>query len=123
MTAPPSVLADRYRILEQLGVGGMGQVWRARDETLHRDVAVKQIVLPPELLDSARDVAMERTLREARAAARLSHPNVVRVYDVLAAEGQPWLVMEYVPSRSLDQVMRTDGPLEVRRVAEIGLAV
>ncbi|WP_433206555.1 protein kinase domain-containing protein [Dactylosporangium sp. CS-047395] len=101
----------------------MGRVWRARDETLHRDVAVKQIVLPPELLDSARDVAMERTLREARAAARLSHPNVVRVYDVLAAEGQPWLVMEYVRSRSLDQVIREDGPLPPRRVAEIGLAV
>ncbi|MEU7867695.1 serine/threonine-protein kinase [Dactylosporangium sp. NPDC049140] len=101
----------------------MGRVWRARDETLHRDVAVKQIVLPPELLDSARDVAMERTLREARAAARLSHPNVVRVYDVLAAEGQPWLVMEYVKSRSLDQVIREDGPVPPRRVAEIGLAV
>ncbi|MEV6932261.1 protein kinase [Dactylosporangium sp. NPDC051485] len=123
MTAAPPVVADRYRILEPLGVGGMGRVWRARDETLHRDVAVKQIILPPELLDSARDVAMERTLREARAAARLSHPNVVRVYDVLAAEGQPWIVMEYVPSRSLDQVIRTDGPLEPRRVAEIGLAV
>ncbi|WP_433047251.1 protein kinase domain-containing protein [Dactylosporangium sp. CS-033363] len=123
MTAAPPVVADRYRLLEPLGVGGMGRVWRARDETLHRDVAVKQIVLPPELLDSARDVAMERTLREARAAARLSHPNVVRVYDVLAAEGQPWLVMEYVRSRSLDQVIREDGPLPPRRVAEIGLAV
>ncbi|MER7005947.1 protein kinase [Dactylosporangium sp. NPDC000555] len=123
MPAAPSVVADRYRLLEPLGAGGMGRVWRARDEVLHRDVAVKQIVLPPELYDSARDVAMERTLREARAAARLNHPNVVRVYDVLAAEGQPWLVMEYVRSRSLDQVFRNDGPLEPRRVAEIGLAV
>ncbi|MFI5910720.1 serine/threonine-protein kinase [Dactylosporangium sp. NPDC051541] len=123
MTAAPPVVANRYRLLEPLGVGGMGRVWRARDETLHRDVAVKQIILPPELLDTARDVAMERTLREARAAARLSHPNVVRVYDVLAAEGQPWLVMEYVRSRSLDQVIRQDGPLPPRRVAEIGLAV
>ncbi|GAA3451973.1 hypothetical protein GCM10018962_38060 [Dactylosporangium matsuzakiense] len=123
MTAAPPVVANRYRLLEPLGVGGMGRVWRARDETLHRDVAVKQIILPPELLDTARDVAMERTLREARAAARLSHPNVVRVYDVLAAEGQPWLVMEYVRSRSLDQVIREDGPLPPRRVAEIGLAV
>ncbi|GAA1528154.1 hypothetical protein GCM10009827_051660 [Dactylosporangium maewongense] len=101
----------------------MGRVWRARDETLGRDVAVKQIILPPELLDNARDVAMERTLREARAAARLTHPNVVRVYDVLAFDGQPWLVMEYVPSRSLDQTLRADGPLPPRRVAEIGLAV
>ncbi|UWP79441.1 protein kinase [Dactylosporangium fulvum] len=123
MTAAPSLVADRYRLLQPLGAGGMGRVWRAQDETLHRDVAVKQIVLPPELLDSARDVAMERTLREARAAARLSHPNVVRVYDVLAAEGHPWLVMEYVPSRSLDEVIRADGPLEPKRVAEIGLAV
>src|SRR4051812_38276434 len=112
MPAAPPVVADRYRLFESLGVGGMGRVWRARDETLHRDVAVKQIILPPELLESARDVAMERTLREARAAARLSHPNVVRVYDVLAAEGSPWLVMEYVPSRSLDEVIRQDGPLE-----------
>ncbi|MFF5229024.1 protein kinase [Dactylosporangium sp. NPDC000521] len=123
MTAAPSLVADRYRLFEPLGAGGMGRVWRARDETLGRDVAVKQIILPPELLDNARDVAMERTLREARAAARLTHPNVVRVYDVLAFDGQPWLVMEYVPSRSLDQTLRADGPLPPRRVAEIGLAV
>ncbi|WP_442788674.1 serine/threonine-protein kinase [Dactylosporangium sp. NBC_01737] len=123
MTAAPALVADRYRLFESLGAGGMGRVWRARDETLGRDVAVKQIILPQELLDSARDVAMERTLREARAAARLAHPNVVRVYDVLAFDGQPWLVMEYVPSRSLDQTLRADGPLPPRRVAEIGLAV
>ncbi|WP_432990790.1 serine/threonine protein kinase [Dactylosporangium sp. CA-233914] len=123
MSDAPSLVANRYRLLQPCGVGGMGRVWRARDEALHRDVAVKQIILQPELLDSPRDVAMERTLREARAAARLSHPNVVRVYDVFAAEGHPWLVMEYVPSRSLDQVIRADGPLGPTRVAEIGLAV
>src|SRR3954467_15866076 len=123
MTAAPPVVANRYRILGPVGVGGMGRVWRARGETLHRDVAVKQIILPQELLDSARDVAMERTLREARAAARLTHPNVVRVYDVLAFDGQPLLVMEYVPSRSLDQTLRADGPLPPRLFADIGLAV
>ncbi len=119
----PDVVGHRYQLHEPLGVGGMGRVWRAWDESLGRDVAIKLIQLPMELVEQNRDVATERTLREARAAARLNHPNVVRVYDVLTSDGQPWLVMEYVASRSLQEVVTQDGPLEPRRVAQIGLDV
>jgi serine/threonine protein kinase len=90
---------------------------------LHRDVAVKEVVLPPDLTQPERDDLNERTLREARAAGRLSHPNVVAVYDVVQAEGRPWIVMELVRSRSLYQTIREDGPISPRRAAEVGLAV
>ncbi len=123
MPATPTLLAGRYRLGELLGRGGMGQVWLARDETLDRDVAIKEITLPDELIAEDRDVVQRRTLREARAAARLSHPNVVQVYDVLAADGRTWIVMEHVPSRSLQQVIAADGPLPDDRAARIGLDV
>ena len=101
----------------------MGRVWLARDEVLHRDVAVKEVVLPPELGEFEREELFQRTLREARAAGRLNHPNVVAVYDVVQAEGRPWIVMELVRSRSLYQVVREDGPISPKRTAEVGLAV
>ncbi|RKN51274.1 serine/threonine protein kinase [Micromonospora endolithica] len=101
----------------------MGRVWLARDEMLHRDVAVKEIVPPTWLAESERAEVRLRTLREARTAARLAHPNVVRVYDVVHDRGSPWIVMEYVPSRSVQQILGTEGPLEPRRAARIGLAV
>src|SRR3954453_2194644 len=122
-TARPGLVAGRYRVTESLGQGGMGRVWRARDVVLDRDVAVKEVVLPADLVAHERDALRRRTLREARAAARLSHPNVAQVYDVFEADGRTWIVMEYVPSRSLEQVIRQDGPLEPQRVAEIGLQV
>src|SRR5207248_4683065 len=117
------LIAERYRLLRSLGEGGMGRVWLARDEILHRDVAVKEVVPPPGLTPAEREEMGRRTLREARAAARLTHPNVVRVYDVVTSDRHPWIVMEYVPSRSLHQVIAEDGPLPPRRVAEIGLGV
>ena len=123
VTTAPDRFAGRYRLGEPLGAGGMGQVWLARDDVLARDVAIKEIALPTDLSDDDRDSVRSRTLREARAAARLSHPNVVQVYDVIDADGRIWIVMEHVPSRSLQEVIRTDGPLEPRRVAAIGLAV
>ncbi|PZG15298.1 serine/threonine protein kinase [Micromonospora craterilacus] len=101
----------------------MGAVWRASDEVLHREVAVKQVVLPAWLGGDARDQLRARTLREARTAARLSHPNVVRVYDVVSDAGTPWIVMEYVPSRTLQDVIDGDGPLPPHRAARIGLAL
>ncbi|RKR89074.1 serine/threonine protein kinase [Micromonospora pisi] len=119
----PRHITDRYVLVERIGQGGMGRVWRARDEMLQRDVAVKEIVPPPGLTDQARAELRERSLREARAIARLSHPNAVQVFDVLTSDGEPWIVMEYIPSRSLDAAINTEGPLSPIRAAKIGLGV
>src|SRR2546427_13049930 len=100
MSVTPTLVAERYRLLEQVGSGGMGRVWHGWDEVLGRDVAIKEIVPPLSLAGEEREGIQRRTLREARAAARLSHPNVVRMYDVFESGDRPWLVMEYVPSRS-----------------------
>jgi serine/threonine protein kinase len=123
MTDAETLVAGRYRVIRTLGAGGMGRVWLARDEVLCRDVAIKEIVLPFGLPDDEREEMRLRTLREARAAARLSHPNVVQIYDVQSGNEQPWIVMEYVRSRSLLQVISENGPLPVEQVAGIGLAV
>jgi eukaryotic-like serine/threonine-protein kinase len=123
MTVAETLVAGRYRIGPCLGTGGMGRVWLARDEVLRRDVAIKEIALPFGLTDEEREEMRERTLREARAAARLSHPNVVRIYDVQHGDERPWIVMEYVPARSLLQVIKENGPLPPKDVAGIGLAV
>jgi tRNA A-37 threonylcarbamoyl transferase component Bud32 len=117
------LIADRYRLLEPVGSGGMGRVWLARDEMLDRDVAVKEFVPPDWMNDDEKTRLRDRTLREARSAGRLNHPHVVRVYDVVHAEGLPWIVMEYVPSRSLHQVINEDGPYSPVAAARIGLAV
>jgi tRNA A-37 threonylcarbamoyl transferase component Bud32 len=122
-TTPTTVVAGRYRLLRQLGAGGMGQVWLAHDEMLDRHVAIKQVVLPPGLSADEADEARSRTLREARTAAQLNHPSVVKIYDVIQIADQPWIVMEYIPSRSLQEVINEDGPLEPVQVARIGLAV
>jgi hypothetical protein len=91
------ILAGRYRLQAVIGRGGMGAVWRARDELLNRNVAIKEIVWP-DLLDPAeRETARRRAVREAQMAARLSHPNVVGVYDILEEDGRPCIVMELVP--------------------------
>jgi eukaryotic-like serine/threonine-protein kinase len=123
MTEPDALIADRYRLLEPVGSGGMGRVWLAHDEVLHRQVAVKEVVPPAWLTESERGQLRELTLREARATARLNHPNVVKIYDVLHSEKWPWIVMEYVPSRSLQKVLEEDGPLPPEVAAEVGLAV
>ncbi|WP_051751685.1 serine/threonine-protein kinase [Streptosporangium amethystogenes] len=120
---PLPVLAGRYRALARLGAGGMGVVWRARDELLHREVAIKEVTLAPHLPQEHRDEMRERTMREARAAARLGHPSIVAVHDVIAQDGRPWIVMDLVRGRSLDDAIRADGPLPPHRVAVIGLAV
>jgi tRNA A-37 threonylcarbamoyl transferase component Bud32 len=117
------LIAGRYRLLEPVGSGGMGRVWLSRDEMLDRDVAVKEFVPPEWMTDEEKARLRTRTLREARSAARLNHPHVVRIYDVVHAEDLPWIVMEYVPSRSLHQVIGEDGPFEPGAAARIGLDV
>jgi eukaryotic-like serine/threonine-protein kinase len=117
------LVAGRYRLHDPVGTGGMGRVWLARDEMLDRDVAVKEFVPPDWMSDEEKSRLRDRTLREARSAGRLNHPHVVRIYDVVHADGLPWIVMEYVPSRSLHQVIREDGPYSPAAAARIGLAV
>ncbi|TML27140.1 MAG: serine/threonine protein kinase [Actinobacteria bacterium] len=120
---PSSPVTERYRLVRPLGAGGMGRVWLGYDEVLRRDVAVKEVVPPPGLTAAEQDQSATRSLREARAIARLNHPNVVRIYDVVNKEPWPWIVMEYVPSRSLHQVIAEDGPQPPAEVARIGLGV
>jgi eukaryotic-like serine/threonine-protein kinase len=117
------VLARRYHLQRVLGRGAMGAVWEAEDTFLRRTVAVKEVVLPGSLSPEERAVSCERTLREARAIARLGHPNVVTLFDVLDEDSRPWVVMELVPSRSLAEVIKEDGPLHPLRVATVGLAI
>ncbi|SBT51858.1 serine/threonine-protein kinase [Micromonospora auratinigra] len=121
--ALPQLVADRYRLISPLGQGGMGRVWKARDEVLHRDVAIKELVPPPSLTPEERREMRERSLREARAIARLNNINVVRIFDVLRTDGDPWIVMEYVPSKSLQDIIAEDGPVSSAKAVEIGLGV
>ncbi|MEU8199752.1 protein kinase [Streptosporangium sp. NPDC049046] len=114
-------VASRYQLLEAIGRGGMGIVWRAHDELLDREVAIKEVRYADMLGEDNQEDFNRRTKREARAAGRLTHPNVVVVHDVVEEDGRPWIVMQLVESRSLGKVMRQDGPLPPRRVAEIGL--
>ena len=114
------VIAGRYNLQHPIGRGAMGVVWRARDQILDRDVAVKEVVISSLLGEEERRNAYQRTLREARTAARLSHRGLVAVYDVAEEDGRPWIVMELVPSRSLDQVLTVEGRLPPLRVARIG---
>jgi hypothetical protein len=123
MSVSHELIAGRYRLVRQLGAGGMGRVWLARDEMLHRDVAIKEVSPPDGLTDEEYAELRERTLREARTTARLNHPHVVQIYDVIQTEPWPWIVMEYVRSRSLHQIIKQNGPLTPARVAQIGLAV
>lgn len=114
------LLARRYRLGSPVGRGGMGTVWEAYDEVLGRDVAVKEVVLPFGLTDEERDTQYKRTFREARTAARLGHPGVIAVYDVVEEDGRPWIIMELVRARSLDKVIKEDGVLPWQRAAELG---
>src|SRR5450755_2128838 len=114
------VIAGRYRLQAPIGRGAMGVVWRARDQLLDRDVAVKEVKIADTLTDSERANAFQRTLREAKTAARLNHPAVVTVYDVAEDEGRPWIVMQLISAQSLDQVLAASGPLSPRRAAEMG---
>ncbi|MET7304919.1 protein kinase [Embleya sp. NPDC005575] len=112
----------RYRLGEPLGRGGMGTVWLAFDELLRRDVAVKEVRIPDDLDEMETQGRCERALREARAAARITHPNVVTIFDVAEDDGRPWIVMELVRAPSLTDVL-DEGRMAPHEAAEVGLAV
>ncbi|MGV4984885.1 serine/threonine-protein kinase [Streptomyces sp. NRAIS4] len=117
------LIAGRYRLLSPLGEGGMGTVWRARDEVLHREVAVKEVRAPAGLPASDIERMYARLEREAWAAARVANRNVVTVYDVAVEGGRPWIVMELVRGLSLADQVEAEGPLSPQRAAHIGAEV
>lgn len=116
------LIGGRYRLAERIGSGGMGTVWRAHDELVDREVAVKQPRLPGDPDDELHQRASNRLYREARAAARVDHPAAVSIHDVVVEDGLPWIVMELVRGESLHEVLRR-GPLAPAETARIGLAV
>ncbi|MGW1889438.1 serine/threonine-protein kinase [Streptomyces sp. NPDC002004] len=117
------LLAGRYRLGEVLGRGGMGTVWRAKDETLGRTVAVKELRFPGSIDEEEKRRLVTRTLREAKAIARIRNNGAVTVYDVVQEDDRPWIVMELVEGKSLAEAIREDGLLTPRRAAEVGLAI
>ncbi|MET9495992.1 protein kinase [Streptomyces sp. NPDC006552] len=125
MGAPVSerVVAGRYRLTEPLGAGGMGTVWRARDEVLGREVAVKEVRAPAGLPAADVERLYARLEREAWAAARIAHRNVVTLYDVATDDGRPWIVMELVRGLTLADQLDAEGPMVPRRAAHVGAEV
>ncbi|SMC88933.1 hypothetical protein SAMN05661093_02482 [Kibdelosporangium aridum] len=117
------LVAGRYRLGQRIGSGAMGVVWQAHDERLHRTVAVKQLLTQPGLSAAQAEEGRLRSMREGRIAARLQHPNAITVYDVVEDDGQPWLVMEYLPSRSLAAELDDRGTIPPQEAARIGAEV
>src|SRR5690348_84185 len=122
-TEPGRLLDGRYRLGEVIGHGGMGVVWRARDELLDRDVAVKEVIWPASLADHERQTAGRRATREVQIAARLNYRNVILVYDIVEEDDHPWIVMELLPYKSLRDILREKGPLTPAQAAEVGLQI
>ncbi|MFI8519076.1 protein kinase [Streptomyces sp. NPDC085481] len=122
-SAEGRLLAGRYRLGVMLGRGGMGTVWRAVDETLGRTVAVKELRFPTSIDDDEKRRLITRTLREAKAIARIRNNGAVTVYDVVDEDDRPWIVMELIEGKSLADAVREDGTLTPRRAAEVGLAI
>lgn len=112
-------IADRYVLRRELGRGGMGIVWETHDTALDRVVAIKQVLLPGHFTDAERDDAHARVRREARSAARVSHPTVITIHDVFDYENNPWVVMELVEGGSLQDLLAREGTLPPERVADI----
>ncbi|MGW1779197.1 serine/threonine-protein kinase [Streptomyces sp. NPDC002143] len=117
------LLAGRYRLVDAIGSGGMGRVWRAHDELLHRAVAIKELTAALYVAEGDQAILLARTRAEARAAARINHSAVVTVHDVLEHDGRPWIVMELVEGRSLADAVKEDGRVEPTEAARIGLWV
>ncbi|MFD8818723.1 serine/threonine-protein kinase [Streptomyces sp. NPDC059627] len=117
------LIAGRYRLADIIGSGGMGRVWRAHDEVLHRAVAIKELTAALYVSEGDQAVLLARTRAEARAAARINHSAVVTVHDVLEHDGRPWIVMELVEGCSLADAVKERGRIEPREAARIGLWV
>ncbi|WOT34815.1 serine/threonine-protein kinase [Streptomyces coeruleorubidus] len=117
------LVAGRYRLADSIGSGGMGRVWRAHDEVLHRSVAIKELTAALYVSESEQAILLARTRAEARAAARINHSAVVMVHDVLEHDGRPWIVMELVEGRSLADAVKEEGRVEPREAARIGMWV
>ncbi|MGO3326009.1 protein kinase domain-containing protein [Gordonia sp. (in: high G+C Gram-positive bacteria)] len=118
--APSYLVAGRYRLVRQIGRGGMGAVWLARDTLLDRDVAVKQVLSTAGMSEEESLTNRQRAMREGRLAARLSHRNAIGMHDVALDGEDPWLVMEYLPSHSVADVLRdnnTIAPIEAAQIA------
>lgn len=117
------LIAGRYRLADIIGSGGMGRVWRAHDEVLHRAVAIKELTAALYVSEGDQAILLARTRAEARAAARINHSAVVTVHDVLEHDGRPWIVMELVEGHSLADAVKEQGRIEPREAARIGLWV
>ncbi|MFE5672081.1 serine/threonine-protein kinase [Agromyces sp. NPDC056523] len=123
MSTPSTLVADRYRLVKMIGAGGMGVVWEAWDERLHRAVALKMLRTRPELTDEEREAATRRAMREARLNAGLHHPHAVPVFDVVEHEGQPCIVMQLIDSTPLSTLLREHGTFAPREAARVGAQV
>lgn len=120
---PDYLVAGRYRLRSKIGGGGMGAVWLAHDTLLDREVAIKQVLSVAGMSEDSAAQMRQRAMREGRIAARLSHRNAIAMHDVALESGEPWLVMEYLPSRSVAEILHQTGTLPVDQVAQIGAQI
>ena len=123
MAEPEALIADRYRLLDRVGSGGMGVVWEGRDERLERRVALKQLHRQSGASAREAEVANQRAMREARLTSRLQHPHAVPVFDAVEQDGQLWIVMPFIPSVTLAAVLEQGGPLQPDEAAKVGAEV
>lgn len=123
IVGPDYLVAGRYRLQSKLGGGGMGAVWLAHDRLLDRDVAIKQVLSTAGLDEAEARTIRDRIVHEGRVAAKLSHEHAIAVYDVVLEAGEPWLVMEHLPSRNVARALGLVNALPVIEVAQIGAQV
>ena len=123
VTGAGRLIDGRYRLEDPIGRGAMGIVWRGHDELLARAVAVKEVQITGQAAPADAEEIYQRTLREARTAARLKHPSVVTVYDVVEESGSPWIVMELIEGRSLDRLLAENGPIPPAQAAVLGASL